>query len=131
MNEELETLVSYRLAKAADTLQDANLYFNSATLSSTVNRLYYAVFYAVNALLLSRGLASSKHAGVRSLFNREFVKTNLIDKDLGRFFSDIYDSRQEGDYKDFVEFEKNDVSAWLEKAEAFIARIQELIKTAS
>jgi uncharacterized protein (UPF0332 family) len=127
MRQDLAELVTYRIEKSVDTLKDAKLYFNSATLSSTVNRIYYAVFYAVNALVLSRGLASAKHSGVRALFNREFVKEGLFDKDLGRFFSDMYDNRQEGDYKDFVEFDRNEVSTWLGKAEIFIARIQELI----
>jgi len=40
-----------------------------------VNRLYYACFYAVSALLIQQGLSSSKHTGVRSLFNRHYVKT--------------------------------------------------------
>ncbi len=64
------------------------------------------MFYAVNALLITKGLFSSKHSGVRGLFNQEFIKTGLIDKDFGKFYSNMFDNRQEGDYKDFVEFKK-------------------------
>lgn len=125
MKEEFRDLAKYRLEKAKNTLLDAKKYFENATLNSTVNRIYYAMFYAVNALLITSGLSSSKHSGVRALFNREFVNKGLIEVHLGKFYSDMLDNRQEGDYKDFVEFEKEDVREWLRKAEEFISKIEE------
>ena len=50
MKEGVGDLVKYRFEKARNTLNDARLYFNSATLESTVNRIYYAIFYSVTAL---------------------------------------------------------------------------------
>lgn len=126
MKKELIQLVEYRLKKAEDTLSDAKKYFQGATMESTVNRIYYALFYAVNALLIIKGLSSSKHAGVRALFNREFVNKGLIEKKLGKFYSDMFDNRQEGDYKDFVIFKKEDVKIWLNEAEQFIIKVQKL-----
>lgn len=73
MKQEFIDLAEYRLERARNTLSDAKKYFEGATLDSTVNRIYYAMFYAVNALLITKGLFSSKHTGVRALFNREFV----------------------------------------------------------
>lgn len=105
---------------------DAQKYFEDATSESTVNRTYYAMFYAVNSVLIAQGLSSSKHTGVRSLFNKEIVSNGLIDKDLGRFYSDMFDRRQKSDYKDFVRFEKEDVGAWLKKAEDFINKLETL-----
>lgn len=126
MKQEFIDLIKYRLEKAGNTLFDAKKYFEGATPDSTVNRIYYAMFYAVNALLLTKGLSSSKHTGVRALFNREFVKKGLVEVHWGKFYSDMFDNRHEGDYKDFVKFEKEDVEIWLEKAEDFIKEIQEL-----
>jgi len=60
------------------------------------------------------------------LFNREFVKKGLVDTELGQFFSDMQDSRQEGDYKDFVQFSKEEVAQWLAKAEQFIATVEKI-----
>jgi uncharacterized protein (UPF0332 family) len=62
-----------------------------------VNRLYYACFYAVSALLLRHGFSSSKHTGVRSLFNRHFVKTGKISKALAQIYNDLFARRQESD----------------------------------
>jgi len=126
MKEEFIELAKYRLKKARNTLADAKKYISNATLESTVNRIYYAMFYAVNALLITKGLASSKHSGVIALFNREIVKKGLIERRFGKFYSDMLTNRQEGDYKDFVKFEREDVEEWLQKAEEFITEIEQV-----
>ena len=71
-------------------------------------------------------LSSSKHAGVRAIFNREFVNKGLVEVQWGKFYSDMFDNRQEGDYKDFVKFEKEDVEVWLKKADKFLEKIEDL-----
>lgn len=124
MKRELVDLIKYRLEKSKETLQDARVLFEKASLTSTVNRIYYAMFYAVNGLLLLNNLSSSKHSGVRSLFNKEFVNKGLVDKKLGKFYSKIFEERQEGDYKDFIKFDNNIVRSWLESAEDFVKRIE-------
>lgn len=127
MNDEKKSLIAYRLDKAKDTLESANILLREEKMFSAVNRIYYAVFYSVSALLLTKELSSSRHTGVISLFNREFVNKGVVDKKFGRFFSEIYRYRHKGDYKDFVVFEKADVEDWLRKAEEFINEITGLI----
>lgn len=105
-------LINYRRKKAADTLKDAKIMFNRVSLFTTVNRIYYAVFYEVSALLLTKDLSSSKHSGVRALFNREFVKPGIVKEEYADFYNRIFDSRQEADYGDFVEFEDKKVQKW-------------------
>lgn len=126
MKQEFIDLAKYRLERAKNTLSDAEKFFGEATLESTVNRIYYAIFYAVLGLLITKGLSSAKHSGVRAIFNREFVNTGLIDIELGRFYSNMFDRRQKGDYKDFVKFEKSDVEEWIKQAEKFIVEIEQL-----
>ena len=126
MKQEFIDLAKYRLEKAKNTLSYAKNYIDDTTLDSTVNRIYYAMFYAVNALLVTKGLYSSKHSGVRAIFNREIVNKGLIEKQWGEFFTDMFDRRQKGDYKDFVEFEKQEVEEWLKKSEEFINIIDKL-----
>jgi len=116
----------YRLERAKNTMIDTKKYFGDATAESTVNRIYYAIFYAVNALLITKGLSASKHSGIRALFNKEIVNNGLMEKEMGRFYSSMFDRRQKGDYTDFVRFEKKDVEIWLKKAEEFITKIEEL-----
>ena len=65
-------LVSYRKARANETMEDARILANAGRWNACVNRLYYSCFYGVSALFVRHGLSSSKHTGVRSLFNRHY-----------------------------------------------------------
>jgi uncharacterized protein (UPF0332 family) len=121
-------LVSYRLQRARETLADAHILADAGRWNPCVNRLYYACFYAVSALLIREDLSSTKHAGLRSLFNRHFVKTNKVPKDKARIFNDLFERRQEGDYVDFVSFEESQVLSWLPEAEAFVQNLADLIE---
>lgn len=126
MSESRDDLIAYRLERARETLKDARILADVGSWNSCVNRLYYACFYAVSALLLQRGLQSTKHSGIRSLFNLHFVKTGLISKRLGETYNDLFEYRQEGDYADLARFQEDQVRPWLAKAEEFVARIEAL-----
>jgi uncharacterized protein (UPF0332 family) len=89
MTDSNSELVTYRLQKARETLIDARILADASRWNPCVNRLYYACFYAVSALLIKEGLSSTKHTGLRSLFNRHFVKTNKVPKDKARIFNDL------------------------------------------
>ena len=93
-----------------------------------MNRIYYALFYEVTGLLMIRDISSSKHSGVRSLFNEHFVKNGIVKTECGKFYSLIFDFRQKGDYEDFIVFEEAHVGEWLLKAEDFISEIEKVIK---
>jgi len=113
MRDYAQDLASYRMARAYETLEDARILADTHRWNACVNRPYYAGFYAVTALLVGEGLSSSKHSGVRGLFNRQFVKTGIISKELARLYNDLFERRQEGDYIDFVRFEETQVLPWL------------------
>jgi uncharacterized protein (UPF0332 family) len=115
-----EELIRYKQKKARDTLEDAALLFHSGRLFSTLNRICYALFYEVVALLLTADLSSAKHTGVRALFNEHFVRAGKVPVELGRFYTRMYDFRQKGDYGDFIEFEREKVKEWLDQASMFI-----------
>ena len=93
-----------------------------------VNRLYYACFYAVSALLLAKGLSSAKHSGVRALFHQNFVKPNIINVELGQLYDRLFDNRQKGDYADLIRFNSNEVRPWLEETKKFVDVVEKLIK---
>lgn len=120
-------LVSHRLAKADETLEDARVLADAGRWNACVNRLYYACFYAVSGLLWLDGQSSSKHSGVRSLFNQQYVKTGKISKEMAQIYNDLFERRQEGDYVDFVSFDESQVLPWIPKAEQLISYITDLI----
>jgi uncharacterized protein (UPF0332 family) len=123
-----EALILYRQGKAKETLDDARVLLSAGSAFSALNRIYYAMFYEVLALLLTRDLSSAKHTGVRALFNEHFVKAGIVPVELGRLFSRMYDFRQKSDYGDFVTIQPEKVHEWLDQAETFIEKINEIIK---
>lgn len=127
MSESLAALIRYRLERAQESLADARLLADAERWNTCVNRLYYACFYAVSALLARDGLSSPRHTGVRSLFNRHYVRTGLVPRELARLYNDLFERRQEGDYADFVRFYADQVRPWIPLTEAFIAHIAALL----
>lgn len=79
-------------------------------------------------MLLTRGLSSAKHSGVRSLFHQNFVKSGLVDIKLGQLYDRLYDNRQKGDYADLIRFNLNEVHHWHGEAGEFVETIEKIIK---
>ena len=123
-----ETLIRYRKDKARETLNDARMLLRDGTPSSALNRIYYAMFYEVLALLHTKELSSAKHTGVRALFNEHFVKVGIVPVELGRQFSRMYEFRQKSDYGDFVKIQPEKVGEWFEQAVTFINEIDRIIE---
>ena len=74
-----EDLVKYRLESAEERLQSAKILLDAKSLKDSVGRSYYSMFTAVRALLARDGVDFSKHAGVISYFQKEYVKTGKFD----------------------------------------------------
>jgi uncharacterized protein (UPF0332 family) len=129
MTNEQNDYIKYRLQRATDTLNDAKLLAENDRWNSSINRLYYACFYAVSALLYFHSIEAKTHKGVRIKFMSEFIKNGMFPKDFGKLFSDLFDWRQEGDYSDFVSFDKDLTISLIIKCEEFIALISEFLKS--
>ena len=127
MTEPLEILLHHRLECAQESLDDARLLARSDRWNACVNRLYYSCFYAVSALLARDGLSASRHTGIRSLFNRNYVRTGVVPRDVARLYNDLFERRQESDYADFVRFQADQVRPWIPQTAAFIAHITSLL----
>jgi hypothetical protein len=128
MKEETHTLITYRLERARESLEEANILLERGYGNTFVNRLYYACFYAVSALLLTKGLSSAKHSGIRSLFHQNFVKSGLVKTELGQLYDMLFDNRQKGDYADLVRFDPNEVCDWYDEAQEFVETVENIVK---
>jgi uncharacterized protein len=120
------TLVQFRLERADATLHEAGILLAQGGLHGAVNRIYYAMFYAVSSLALAHDFSTSSHSQLRSYFNREFVKTGIVPARLGKAFGKASDSRTLGDYADLVEFENEQVQDLLKEAVEFVGFLKNL-----
>ena len=127
MTNEERSLIEYRIARAKEAIDEAQILFDAGHTNAYVNRLYYACFYAVSALLFTKNISTSKHGYLRSLLHKEFVKTGVIPKEMGKHFDLLFSSRQEGDYTDLVAFKADEVASWLAQTQTFVSAIEGLI----
>ena len=108
-DEERYQVVTYRLEKATSTLLDAEKVIEMQMWATGANRLYYAAYYAVSALLVANGISAKTHEGIIRMFNQMFVATGKIDRELGRQYNNLFTMRLTGDYGDCFDLQKEDV----------------------
>jgi uncharacterized protein (UPF0332 family) len=92
-----------------------------------MNRMYYACFYAVSALLVNEGIDAKSHAGVRQMLGMHFVRTGKFPIPLSKFYTDLYDNRQIGDYEDFIYFDEQTTSELYPQAVELVKSIEEML----
>lgn len=120
MTEEKKQVIRYRIERAWETLEEARLMAKDNHWNACANRLYYACFYAVTALLLTRELSSAKYSGTRALFNQHFGKPGLFPRELAVFYNTLCDFHQKCDYEDHVRANAELLMPKLSKAEEFV-----------
>lgn len=122
-----EDLVKYRLESAEERLQSAKILLDAKSLKDSVGRSYYSMFTAVRALLARDGVDFSKHAGVISYFQKEYVKTGKFDTKYSKYLSQAFQIRNNTDYADFYIVSEKDAAEQYEKAKSFIEAIQKYL----
>ena len=127
MTGDINDLIQYRKSRSLDTFKEAETMISSGYWNASVNRIYYACYYAVSGLLLMKTIETNSHKGIRQMFGLHLVQTGLVSKEDGRFFSDLYDRRQTGDYDDFFLYDEETVLSLFNQAKGFIERIVAII----
>lgn len=92
-----------------------------------VSRAYYAMFYAVTAVLGSRGLWRSKHQGIIAAFGEHLVKRGLVEPQYGRILHDAFEARLDGDYAPHPDLDKDSAAKLIGNAEAFVRRMEQVL----
>ena len=117
------------IRKAYESLQAAELLQREGYLNFAASRAYYAMFYAALALLATIGEETSKHGGVMALFDKHFIRTGILPKEMGKFLHTAFDARQTGDYEDKSEISREMSEQILEFAVKFIKSIEEKLQS--
>ena len=123
-----DDLIKYRIARAKDTYEDAQILAERGKWNSTINRLYYSAYYAVMALLLDSDLKPATHNGAKSNFSEYFIKTGKLDKEYGKMYSQLFTWRQKGDYDDLFDFNQDKVMPYFEPVNRLISLIEKMIE---
>ncbi|MBI3795559.1 MAG: HEPN domain-containing protein [Deltaproteobacteria bacterium] len=126
--EHVKVLVAKRMQEAAECLEDGKYLLSSGRGARTVvNRAYYAAFYAVLALLQTVGKTPRKHRGALTLFDTEFIRTGVLQKELSDTLHQLFDARQEDDYRRIDPVLPEEATELIADAEQFVRAIRDYL----
>lgn len=117
------------IQKAKRYLKSAQLLLEDKDYESSVSRTYYAMFYAAQAVLLTKNLSFSSHKGVISAFGEHFVKTGTFPKKMGRELNRAFEKRQIGDYEYTFVVSNEDAEQMLQSGKEFVNTITRWLNT--
>lgn len=120
-------LIHYRMERTSEAMEEARILAENGYYNAAVNRLYYACFYATQALLLKHHIAATTHAGVKSMLGLHFVSKGIISIEHGKTFNTLFEKRHSSDYEAFTYCDKDLINDLTPLAKAYISKIKELL----
>lgn len=112
------------IAKAKQALISAETELNIGIYDASISRSFYAVLYASDDALASKGFVAKSHDGTEMLLGHHFFKKGLIDDKFKGLFNRIHDERIKADYKPEVKFTREDAEYWFGRAQEFVAAME-------
>jgi uncharacterized protein (UPF0332 family) len=128
MDDTTYTEVALYIKYARESLSVARLNLDNDFYAASINRSYYAIFYAANALLSTKKHPRSKHSGVLAGFRQYFVKTGLVSSELSEIYGQVMDDRHECDYELVTAISKEDAEIDLYQARRFVEETESWLK---
>ncbi len=120
----IKGLCEYRFQQAEEAFCEAELLLNAGHYRGAVNRAYYAMFYSLQVLVIMNKVKASKHSGIISYFDREYIKTGIFDKKFSKWLHRLFDLRQDADYGDMFMPSEDQCREALEHSKDFIKEIK-------
>ena len=122
-----QDVAKYKLEQAKDDLESAKLLLEARKYKAANNRAYYSCFHAVDSVLALEPVAFKKHKDTLAYFNKNYVKTEMFPKEIGRKLSKLEIIRHKSDYDDFYIALKSDAQVQYEEAEKFVEQMKKYI----
>ena len=127
MNTEQDKQIRHKLARSGETFEEAEILAKAGSWNVVVNRLYYAAFYAVSALLVRVDTVVKTHSSQKSKFNELFLLTEKINRDVGNVYNILFNYRMDSDYNDYAVYTKDATEPLIERTKKLIEAIKILI----
>ena len=114
--DERKAVVEFRIEKARRAFEQAKGVVELQYWETIANRLYYAAYNAVSAMLIAYGYTTRSHDGVIHLFGQHFVKPGIVDVKDGKLYHHLFTMRLTGDYDDTYGLTSEDVLPLIDPA---------------
>lgn len=122
--EKIAALIHYRLEQADEALAAAALNLANGLERSAINRAYYAMFYAVLALLAERTVETSRHSGAVAQFDLLYVKPQVFRAEMSRSLHRAFLHRQAADYGAETALTRTEIESLTSEARTFVAEVR-------
>ena len=119
-----EDLMLYRIRTAKENLRSARILLDAQEYKGANNRAYYAIFQAINAVHAIDGTAYKRHKDAIANFNKNYIKTEVFPREIGRKISEAEEIRHASDYDDFYIANKEEAERQVSVADEFIQLIE-------
>ena len=120
-------IVRYRIECAENTLGEIENLFALKYYNNAANRMYYACYYAVSALLIANGITTKSHDGVIQMFGLHFIRTGIFPAYYGKYYGQLFNERHTGDYEDLYNHDEISTAELYPKAKAIVAAVKEKV----
>ena len=122
-----KSIIKYRVEKSASTMIEAKDNAKLGHWNLVANRLYYALFYMIAALLLDKDIQFKSHAGAIRAIGLHFVSKGLLTPEDGILISRLQSMRSSGDYDDLFNWTEGKVAPMFEPTEALLDKMKQMI----
>lgn len=117
-------LVTYRLESAKEDLIAAKALYDVPSYKAANNRAYYAIFHAINAIHALNGKAYKRHKDSIANFNKDYIKTEIFPREIGKKISGAEEIRHASDYDDFYIATEKEAKQQIALADEFIKMVE-------
>ena len=120
-------IAKYKIGRAKDELDTAKIVLEAQKYKAANNRVYYACFHAITAVLALEPIAFKKHKDTLAYFNKNYVRTEIFPREIGRKISKLEIIRHKSDYDDFYLASKEEAVEQVTTAETLIDMIEKYV----
>ena len=120
-------LARYKLERAREELDTAELLFENERLKAANNRAYYSIYYSLTAVLCLEPIAFKKHKDTIGYFNKNYVHTDRFPRDIGRNISKAAKIRHASDYDEFYIASKEEAERQIQTAKELADLVDKFI----
>lgn len=124
-------LCKYRINDAIETLDTSKLCIDNKRYKDSINRSYYAAFYAIKAVLALDEIDFKRHKDAVAYFNKSYVATDIFEKEIGRKLGRLKQKRETSDYDDFYIAYADEAIEQYKAAEQIIEAVKAYLSNAN
>lgn len=123
--EERNALIELRLETADRFLSEARKVADLGLWDLVANRIYYAAFHAVAALLIRDQFEVRSHNGAGLMFGKHYVRKGLFSAEDGKLYSKLQDLREKCDYNLIYQSDEREMRPLMEQTLNLVERIKD------